>query len=922
MSFDNDNIWAADSETFAHDNMWVFKHVITRECIKIHNDPVALHSFIDDYAPILTGYNLRDYDQHILKAGMLGYTPEQIKEVNDVIFEGQRYNDPLRVYSHFQGESWVEIPPMIDLIHDIVNKPSLKMLEGFMGMSIEESTVPFDIERPLTKEEIVEVFKYCEHDVDATIELFWGRQAYINAKARACEIAGGDPLVELKHPMPRVVADLLEATKQEYPNEDYVFPKDILLENLPDTAFHFANNLDRDGGLYTSKQKEDTARLVLFNFLDCPSVMGVGGLHSCIGTITPKYKMSGEFKGNMVHSTPYHERSTDERVILIQDASAFYPTTINNCGYMSRSVPHYNKDMYPGFCRLKDEAKAAGNKEDEVGSKLFINAASGCFRSLTNKLSDPMMGISLCVTGQLYILDILTRISKLCPSMKLIQINTDGWVLSIDRSEYDIEMECVSEWAKECNHRIGTDIVEAIWQRDVNNYIMLFEGDEHPKVKGGTVGGYYGKEKNWAERGFAYSNTIIDKAIVDYCVYGTKIEDTIANETDISRFQIITRAGSSFPRVWSGCKEVYEVIPEGSRRKIPRVLETTRGKEVQRVNRIFAAKGDLGMLMKETSSGNLTRFPDTPTSAFVDNAGTDMTLDMLDREWYNALAKEKLKAFMGEDNMTDEAVAKTATTKKKTEKKEAAMTFGEKYFVAQGLVREAIAKIEPNKYAANISYEYVDTQVYKDMLMSCLQEAGLVCTFSISDTQFLGELSKTTGGAPMWGIQCFGSLDIKDKDDTNSFITATGVGFHVGNNGTIASSAQTNAIRNAITNAFLIPTSQDDIADATKDTSSKKSKTYLTTEQKESVKVTVKANTEDSVKYMQKPAAIDLYERIVELLGDDDNSNVTEEDTERFEKALTKYYDNDGNPLEEDGHLVLTKKFYTKAASRLDALGV
>ena len=49
---------------------------------------------------------------------------------------------------------------------------SLKALEAFMGHSIKETTVPFDIDRPLTEAELAETVKYCRHDVEETVEVW------------------------------------------------------------------------------------------------------------------------------------------------------------------------------------------------------------------------------------------------------------------------------------------------------------------------------------------------------------------------------------------------------------------------------------------------------------------------------------------------------------------------------------------------------------------------------------------------------------------------------------------------------------------------------------------------------------------------------------------------------------------------------
>jgi hypothetical protein len=135
-----ERIWIADSEVFKHDTFWVFLNATTGETIHIHNDNLALNVFLQEYDPILCGFNFRDYDQHILRACLLNWSPEEIKELSDIIINN--HDNPLAPYEHFNGERWVDIPPIIDLVHDIVNKPSLKQIEGFMCASIMESSIP------------------------------------------------------------------------------------------------------------------------------------------------------------------------------------------------------------------------------------------------------------------------------------------------------------------------------------------------------------------------------------------------------------------------------------------------------------------------------------------------------------------------------------------------------------------------------------------------------------------------------------------------------------------------------------------------------------------------------------------------------------------------------------------------------------
>ena len=131
-------LWFSDSEVFAHDTLWVFKRQSDGRIEVFWNDPDGVEQFIFTENPVLCGFNFRDYDAHILKATLLGWSAEDIHNVSQTIIFN---DDRTMVWTLFQGHPWIELPPIIDLFHDIVPRKGLKEIEGNIGMSIEESSV-------------------------------------------------------------------------------------------------------------------------------------------------------------------------------------------------------------------------------------------------------------------------------------------------------------------------------------------------------------------------------------------------------------------------------------------------------------------------------------------------------------------------------------------------------------------------------------------------------------------------------------------------------------------------------------------------------------------------------------------------------------------------------------------------------------
>ena len=155
-----------DFETFAYDWLCVAIDPIEKNEFVIINDREELNQLYKKYKnDIWVGYNIRNYDQYILKAILLGFEP---KRVNDWIIVKDR-----------KGFEYSSLFNKVRLnIFDVIPNPpvSLKTLEAFMGNSIHETSVPFDIDRKLTTEEIQETVRYCRFDVMNTIEVFLRRK--------------------------------------------------------------------------------------------------------------------------------------------------------------------------------------------------------------------------------------------------------------------------------------------------------------------------------------------------------------------------------------------------------------------------------------------------------------------------------------------------------------------------------------------------------------------------------------------------------------------------------------------------------------------------------------------------------------------------------------------------------------------------
>ena len=220
----------------------------------------------------------------------------------------------------------------------------------------------------------------------------------------------------------------------------------------------------------------------------------------------------------------------------------------------------------------------------------------------------------------------MNRIHEVCPSVEIVQLNTDGWVLCLPNSELSVLNATVEAWSSLTGFTVETDIIKQMWQRDVNNYVIEFDTGK-VKAKGGAV-------KNWAGGTFqSNSCTIVDEALVKYMIYGVPLRDTINSCTDLDRLQVVLRAGSTYT-------ECCKALPG-----------TTAYMRLHgRVHRVYPVKqGGYTFYKRKGDEGNPARFPDAPEKAKEDFE--ILGIDEVDYDWYNVLAQKRLDAFLkGDEN--------------------------------------------------------------------------------------------------------------------------------------------------------------------------------------------------------------------------------------------------------------------------------
>ena len=265
-------LFTYDCEVFSYDYLVTIKDRETGHKTRIWNDNEAVRACIDD-ENVFIGFNSKHYDQFIIKAICCGFSPQEVKEVNDyIIGGGQGWECPMLRDQFFRFQN-------VDIKDDMQMGLSLKAIEGHLGLSVKESTVPFDIDRPLTEDERREVEFYCDHDVDTTDKIVDLRKNYLKSKIDIGKLAGIDEVKAMGMTNAKLTAALLQGTKRPHDDErQYQYPANLKREFIPQEVFDFFDRM-KDPAL---DDKDIFSSKIEITIGDCPVTIGYGGIHGAI----------------------------------------------------------------------------------------------------------------------------------------------------------------------------------------------------------------------------------------------------------------------------------------------------------------------------------------------------------------------------------------------------------------------------------------------------------------------------------------------------------------------------------------------------------------------------------------------------------------------------------------------------------------
>lgn len=584
-----------DFECFKYNWMVVLIDPEKEEPYVVVDDQDRLAKIYEEYKhDIWIGFNSRHYDQYILKAILCGLSAW---ECNDWI-----------INKHQPGWLFSEMMREIFLInYDVMPlNNSLKQLEGFQGHNIHESSVDFTIDRPLTEDEINETITYCTNDVEETINVFM--ENINDFKALLWLVTEfGFPLSYMSKTKAQISAEILECVKTERDDEwdlsvlpciKLIDKKRWLTVKRKKKKGEPSREDKRVGKVFMTPDewfltKDYQDYSLYFETVVCgvEHTLAWGGIH-------------GGLK-------KYHYRCDSTHLMIHVDVASYYPRLMIFHKLLTRSAkkPEKFKEIYERRIALK----RAGKKKEQAPLKIVINGTYGICKDEMSKAYDARNANLVCVNGQLMLLDLIEHLAMI-DSFELIQSNTDGLIIKIHRDDFNLVDDVCYEWESRCNMELEFDYIEEIWQKDVNNYIFRqFDGKIERK-------GAYVKDLSSMDNDLP----ILNKALNDYMLNGTPVEDTINGCNELMMFQKISKLTGN-----------YEYVTHNGK------------KYTNKCYRIFASLDESDGPVKKVKKDRSDKFANTSLNSFIENG--DITgvkvPSKLDKEWYIGEARKRLEQY-------------------------------------------------------------------------------------------------------------------------------------------------------------------------------------------------------------------------------------------------------------------------------------
>lgn len=453
---------------------------------------------------------------------------------------------------------WNITVPQIDLyLMNHYNNKNKRTSLKWVEFSINHEKVqdlPYKFDRPLHSSQFDEVIEYCKNDVNATrlfaeemrdliqLRITQDKQ-YPDLRLRnKSDSSVGETL--FLYYMSESMGVPMKELKKRRTFRGSIPVKDIILPYINFKTPEFQSILN----WYNESKTGGLEKVVKYKGIDY--VFAEGGLHA-------------SWENKIFEADNKHD-------IIDIDVSSFYP----NAAIVNKFYPeHLGESFLNVYKNLYNERKKFPKGSVENASyKIILNGAYGKFGDEYSFLFDKKVMLQICINGQLLIAMLCERLSFL-DSVTIIQANTDGVTIRVNKSQREEVMNICKKWEKLTQLELEYADYKKMVINNVNNYMAQYT-DGKIKDKGAAYIVNPEHHKNKSQR-------IVQIALRKYFFEGIPIRETIEGHL----------SNKEKGMEWNKKKNKYDVEFHG-------IYDFCIGKKVQWNQNFVLIKG-----MKETDIG-------------------------------------------------------------------------------------------------------------------------------------------------------------------------------------------------------------------------------------------------------------------------------------------------------------------------------
>lgn len=410
------------------------------------------------------GFNNHNYDDFILAEILHSKPTADVKRLSDSYINK---TNQMRQWPLFET---------LDL-RDQLLSVSLKKFESMAGLSVKESTIPFDKADNFNDMELLEVIRYNIQDLKATKKLHEIRDNdahgnYFTNKRLLVEHYGTAKSYRYSNTTIASIY-LMDGNKLDKLN-----PAPASIIGVPDDVAKFLNHINQVSPMITDERDKKRQAVLRKQYAPLSLTIeqfgnvftfGSGGLHSAVGHL--KTTKSGKHK-------PVYD-NLDVTDVYQLDVTSMFPNIMIRDGLLGPSTGKYQR-------LVSDRIKNKRNHDPKAKTqKIVINSSYGGMRSNWLALYNPKCAIHVNIAGMVAVYNLARGLSKYG---QIIQVNTDGVAvkLNYDPNAKKHMLMIKKQWENYFKLNLEVSHFKRLIQRDVNNYIAI-KDDDKLKLKGGAI---------------------------------------------------------------------------------------------------------------------------------------------------------------------------------------------------------------------------------------------------------------------------------------------------------------------------------------------------------------------------------------------------------------------------------------------------